>query len=230
MSASSGAELDTVVKAEVAMIPPMTMPTPSRALSSGIPAASSEPNVMNSTTPANTTPNTSVMVIGTEVSWKTCPPNSTCTPAASPMAAVALRSAMVLSVTSVEGPSNWILMIAIDLSSLIALPAYWSNGPTTESTPGTFSIALTSLSIVAFSSSTDAPSGATTTPVALAPATEGNTASSRSSAACDSVPGIANESCVCPPRAMPPPSVAMRSRTQTPITRHEWRNEKRPRR
>ena len=37
-------------------MPPNAMPTPTRAVSSGIPAASSEPNVMMSTTPAKSTP------------------------------------------------------------------------------------------------------------------------------------------------------------------------------
>ena len=68
MSASSGAELDTVVKAERVVIAPMTIPTPKRADNSGIPAASSEPNVMTSTTPAKMTPNNSVIVSPTVLS------------------------------------------------------------------------------------------------------------------------------------------------------------------
>ena len=71
MRASSGAELDTVVNAERVMIAPMTMPTPSSAESRGMPAASSDPKVITSTTPAKMTPKTSVMVMATLVSWKT---------------------------------------------------------------------------------------------------------------------------------------------------------------
>ena len=43
-------------------MPPKVATTPRIAVSSGIPAASSEPNVMSSTTPANSTPNASVIV------------------------------------------------------------------------------------------------------------------------------------------------------------------------
>ncbi len=179
MSASSGAELETVVNAESIMIAPITIPTPSRALISGIPAASSEPKVMTSTTPAKTTPNTSVTVMPTLLSWKTCPPNSTLSPSSSPTAAVAFRSASVASVTSADTPTSCTRMIAISPSLLIAFPAYSLNGLSAESTPSTSPIAATSLSISASSSSMDDPAGATTTAVALAPATEGNTASSR---------------------------------------------------
>ena len=136
-----------------------------------------------------------------------------------PTSAVALRSAIVASVMSVDGPSNCTRMMAIVPSSEMALPAYWSNGLIAESMPGTFSMAVTSSSMVAFSEPMDAPAGATTTAVADAPATDGNTASSRSSACCDSVPGMANDSCVLPPRPMPAPSTAMSTSTHTPITR-----------
>jgi hypothetical protein len=68
MSASRGAELETVVKAESVMIAPITIPTPISALMSGMPAASSEPKVMNNTTPAKSTPNTSVTVMPTVLS------------------------------------------------------------------------------------------------------------------------------------------------------------------
>ena len=170
------------------------MPTPITALIRGIPAASSEPKVMNSTTPAKSTPKTSVTVIPTVLSANTWPPNSTCNPASSPTDAVVLSSSMVAWVTSADEPTSCTRMIAIPPSALTAFPAYSLKGLSAESTPGTSEIAVTIFSMVAFSSAMDDPSGATTTAVALAPATEGNTASSRSRASCDSVPGITNDS------------------------------------
>jgi hypothetical protein len=146
------------------------------------------------------------------------------------MVAVSCSRVRVASVTSVDAPSNCTLMIAIDSSSLTALPAYSLNGLTTESMPSTPSIAVTIRSMVASLSAsvTDAPEGASTTTCALAPATEGNTASSRSRAFCDSVPGMLNDSLVCPPSAMLPPSIPTSTSTQTPIVRHACRYEKRP--
>jgi hypothetical protein len=147
-----------------------------------------------------------------------------------PTLAVDFRSAMVASVTSTDEPTSCTRMMAISPSSLIALPAYSLKGLSAESTPSTCEMAVTSFSIVAFSSVMDDPAGATTTAVALAPATDGNTAVSRSSASCDSVPGMTNDSWVCPPRAMPPPSAPTMSSSHTPMTRHGRRYAKRPKR
>ena len=74
ISASSGVELPMMMNFADARTPPIVTPMPTRAVRSGIPAASSEPNAMKSTTPANTTPRPSVGEMLTELSWKTDPP------------------------------------------------------------------------------------------------------------------------------------------------------------
>ncbi len=149
MRASSGAELDTVVKAEMAVMPPMTMPTPMRALSSGIPAATSEPKVTSSTTAAKRSPKISVMVMPKVLLENTWPPKATVIPARSPIGAVALSCAIVDGVTLALAPVNWIWVRAICSSPLIELPAYGEKGVTTESTPGIFPIAASIFSIAA---------------------------------------------------------------------------------
>ena len=80
-------------------MPAIPVPTPISAVSSGIPAATSEPNVMISTTAATATPRPSVApVSGTPCTAS--PPNSTVNPAAraaSAGACSAWRSASVSS-------------------------------------------------------------------------------------------------------------------------------------
>ena len=68
ITASRGAELEIVMNAEAPEIPATTMPTPMRALIRGMPAARRDPNVITSTKPAKTTPNTSVTVRDAELS------------------------------------------------------------------------------------------------------------------------------------------------------------------
>ena len=53
---------------------------------------------------------------------------------------------------------------------------------------------------------------------ALAPAVCGNTAARRSIASCDSVPGIANESCMVPPSASPPTTAPIAITNQATMT------------
>ncbi len=149
MRASSGAELDTSVKADSPVMPPVTIPTPMIALSRGMPAAMSDPKVMSSTTPAKMTPNTSVMVMPKLLSENTWPPKATVIPAFSPIFAVALRASSCAVVTF-EAPSvNWICDRAYCLSALIEFPAYCEYGVTTESMPGSFAIAASIFSIAA---------------------------------------------------------------------------------
>ena len=69
------------------------------ALISGMPAASSEPNVTISTTAANARPNTSVTDGPNAVFWNTCPVKATCMPAASPMEAVRCSASSVAAFT-----------------------------------------------------------------------------------------------------------------------------------
>ncbi len=126
--------LDTVVKAAVTMIAPEESPTPRMAESSGIPAASSDPNVTKRTTPAKSTPTASVQVSPNDTSWNTEPPNTTRMPAASAGAASACRSSRVCGVTSVLGPSNCTCVYAMVRSSEIALVAYSEYGSTTAAT------------------------------------------------------------------------------------------------
>ncbi len=120
-----------------------------RALSSGMPAATSEPKVTSNTTAAKRSPKTSVMVMPKVLSENTCPPKATVIPACSPMDAVSLSCVIVAAVTSVEAPVNWIWVRAIRSSVVIELPAYSENGLTTESTPPIFPIAASIFSIAA---------------------------------------------------------------------------------
>ncbi len=222
MSASRGAELDTGVTAVSAMIAPITMATPTSAETSGMPAARSEPKVMTSTTPAKSTPSTSMGVMPTVVSWNTCPANSTRESRPSPLA---VRAASDSSVMSVAAPSSCTCTIATVPSSLTWSPANSSKGP---STFVTWSTSLTrsmsrSISSRTAGSSTLSPSGATTTACALAPETSGNSASRVSRASCDSVPGIVKVSSNWPPRASPPPSTPATTSAQAVMTIHARR-------
>ncbi len=87
-------------------MPPNAAPTPMSAVSRGRPAESSDPNVISSTTPAKSTPKTSVIVSPKSVSWNTSPPNATTSPASRPVSPVAVTASIEASVTSVVGLSN----------------------------------------------------------------------------------------------------------------------------
>ena len=91
-----GAVSDRSITPESAVRPAMPMPTPSAAVSSGMPAASSDASVIASTR------NATIMPIDSEPWWASSaampPENSTCRPAFSP---VAPRSASC-SLASVE--------------------------------------------------------------------------------------------------------------------------------
>ncbi len=88
----------TVARAVISDTP---MPTPMSAVSSGSPAAISEPKVMTSTTAAMATPMTSVAPVS-GITWSASPPISTVSPslwAASPTCSSESR---VPSVSSIE--------------------------------------------------------------------------------------------------------------------------------
>ncbi len=230
MTASIGAVFETGANAATTEMPPNAAPTPTSAVRSGMPAESSDPNVITSTTPANITPSNSVVVRPKSVSWNTSPPNATTRPASRAVSPVAVTSSIEASVTSLVGPSNCTWMYAVRASSDTWLPAYWSNGPSTLATPSTPS-SSPSIAVIAErygSPSTDSPSGASTTAFTDAPAVCGNTAASLSMAAWDSVPGIVYDSSSWPPRPMPAPRRAVSATAHAAMTSHARRKANRP--
>ncbi len=104
---------------------------------------------------------------------------------------VSFSRCFVAAVTLESAARNCTATIAARWFDESALVEYLLKGLAALSTPGTFVMAVTIRPIAAFSagSSTRCPAGATSTACALPPAACGKTASRRSSAACDSVPG-----------------------------------------
>ena len=86
--------------------------TPTTALISGMPAASSDPNVTIRTIAAKASPNTSVIDGPKEASWKTCPVKATCRCAFSPMEAVFCSASSVADFTPASVEENWTETIA----------------------------------------------------------------------------------------------------------------------
>ena len=99
ISASTGVFEFSSSEPDASMIPAIPMPTPISAVSSGIPAASSEPNVMISTTAATATPRPSVAPVA-GAPCTASPPYSTSNPAWRPGAAVSFNAWWSASVSS----------------------------------------------------------------------------------------------------------------------------------
>lgn len=100
MSPRVGATLENWTTEVSAYTPAIAVPTPSRAVTSGRPAASSDPKVTASTSTATRTPTASVADCSTGT-WNASPPISTCRPAASATSVDALRASRSASVRSV---------------------------------------------------------------------------------------------------------------------------------
>ncbi len=82
------------------VIPAMPMPTPTIAVSSGIPAAMSEPKVITSTTRATTTPIASADPPGGPASDRASPPMAVVIPAASAVVLTLVRASVSAVVSS----------------------------------------------------------------------------------------------------------------------------------
>ena len=120
MSASMGVAVEIVVKAAAASTAPIEPPRATSAVSSGSPAASSEPKVTMSTRAAKSTPKPSMIVMPNSTCWNTCPPYSTLRPAPSRVDAVSRTPSSICSVTSSLGTSNCTCTIAVLPFSLTA--------------------------------------------------------------------------------------------------------------
>lgn len=177
-----------------AVIDETPMPTPISAVSSGSPAAMSEPKVMTSTTAASAIPMTSVAPVS-GITWSASPPISTVIPlfcAASPESS---RESRVASVSSIELTLYVTEMYAVEPSLETALPAYGSTTEAIWSEPDFSSAVILLTSALLAGSDIFWPSGALKTMRAVAPSAleAGNRCSSRSKAFCASVPGIEKE-------------------------------------
>ncbi len=108
----------------------MVMPTPSTAVSSGIPAARSEPRVITRTTSAISTPMPSARLSPGRESLYASPPTDACPPGISAWssAVCSARASKVASVMLPDSASNRSEMIAARLSSEITPRAYSSKG------------------------------------------------------------------------------------------------------
>ncbi|CAM5553187.1 hypothetical protein SGLAM104S_03166 [Streptomyces glaucescens] len=97
ISARLSAVEDTVTAEETASSPTSPVPIPTNAVSSGIPAASSEPKVRASTASATTTPSSSrTLGVRTPLPYA-CPPTDTVRPASSAVLAVSSSASRVPS-------------------------------------------------------------------------------------------------------------------------------------
>ncbi|CAM5394778.1 hypothetical protein SCYAM73S_04352 [Streptomyces cyaneofuscatus] len=177
-----------------AVISETPMPTPIRAVSSGSPAAISEPKVMTRTTPAMATPMISAAPV-CGMTWSASPPISTFMPLFCASLPASFSESVVVSVSSMELTLYATEMYAVEPSWLTA---WASNGSATEaiwSEPDCSSLTMPVISLLLAESVTFSPSGALKTTRAVAPSAlePGKRCSSRSKARCASVPGMEKE-------------------------------------
>src|SRR5918992_3842948 len=193
ISATVGTVESMSTKPVTAVIPMTPPATPISAVNSGSPAATSEPNVIASTSAATAKPRISPIPPTSGSEAAASPPNSTCTPDACAVSAAAWTAS-----TDPSGMSSAAFAHVTWASA--TRPSSDSRGSSTASTPGAFAAPATaSATAVARSPAiSGSPSGAANTIRPDAPLAPGSRSSSRSTASCDSVPGIVAESVVDP--------------------------------
>lgn len=172
------------------------MPTPMSAVSSGSPAATSEPKVTTRTRPAMTTPTISPAPVS-GIAWSASPPISTVSPADLAASPLFLSASRVSSVNCIALAlyDTWTYAIGPwpFLETALAL-----NGSVTLSTWSEpafrFAMVFSTASLLGLSA-IFWPAGALKTMRAVAPSAVafGKRSLSRSKARCASVPGIENE-------------------------------------
>src|SRR6476469_3714076 len=146
-----------------AMIAHVLTPTPSTAVSSGSPAATTDPNVTSSTSAASTTPTTSLTPPTRGLPARTGPPTSTVSPRTR---ATASRSRFFVSSVRSLGVAVYVTVAyAVDPSRLTVCA--W-KGPTAVATWAPRDTTATSASTAARWSVTVSPAGATNTTLAMA--------------------------------------------------------------
>ncbi len=158
----------------------------------------------------------------------TVPPSSTWR-SVSPTASRTSSSSCSTTASSISaaGCSNCTSTKPIVPSSLIPppLPAYGSPTPVT---PGTSSAAALAAAMSALAdASARVPSSVAKTIWAESPARSGNFSCSRSTALCDSDPGIANSFTRAPPNVLAASTMATRAVAQMPIVRRGWKAQAR---
>ena len=131
ISARIGAVVDICTKPDTMRMPAMPTPTPIRAVSSGSPAATTDPNVMSSTISAMTTPSPSVEPTD-GICLTAAPDRSTVIPSTEYVVASRASSFWVSTGTSVTCPRNMICAIATLPSGEIAFAVVGSTTVTTE--------------------------------------------------------------------------------------------------
>jgi hypothetical protein len=150
MSASRGVVEETDAKAVAAKIAAIETPTPSTAVSSGMPATTNERNVTISTSSAITRPMPSVIEIAGIDIEKRSPPITACAPWGSSFSRslTAVRSvSLVAAETSEAWPSNCSRTIAAEWSSETMPVTCSSYGLVAARTPWTFPRSVTVRSI-----------------------------------------------------------------------------------
>ena len=211
ISATVGTAESMSTKPVAAVIPMIPITTPISAVSSGSPAAASDPNVIRSTSPATARPMISPTPPIEASDTTASPPNSTCRPASRAVSAAAW--------TASAEPSGSASACAVQFTCASATrPSSDVSGSLTEATPGAFAAAAVASATAAARapSVSRSPSGAANTIRPDAPLASGSRCSSRSIARWDSVPGMVAASVVGPLSAeaaanMPPSSTSQRA-------------------
>ncbi len=237
MSPSMGVVEVIFATAVAANRPAMDSPTPTTAVSSGIPAATKEPSVTTSTTRATSSPTASMSERAGKEIENSSPPRATCEPAgrAAPSSSETARMVSFTSAGVVEDwPSSctWTSAARPSSDSAVAeamVPSI-SNGVETATTESMSSSCPTAVSTPATIAGSDAsrPSGATTTMRAEVPETWGKVAERRSRASWDSVPGMRTELSKPVPKASAAPPAAASMSTQATTTVQPRRAHQRP--
>jgi hypothetical protein len=133
ISASVGADDDSVIAPEMASTPPRPTPMPTSAVSRFMPAASREPKLTTRTRTATPTPMNSVAPTRTPVLPKALPPTATSSPASSARVATASSAPRLPSSRSSRGTVYETFASAARPSGLTARV---TNGSATAATWG----------------------------------------------------------------------------------------------
>jgi hypothetical protein len=200
ISASEGVEVFTSANAATASTPVIATPTPRMAVTIGIPAASSEPNVIARTISATSTPIASVALTWTVVWVSAWPPTCTARSDSPGGCAAFFRSSTVEGSSRSSGTSSctW-ARASRPLSLTESRRCSFENGSVTISTWSTFFTFASTSSTWPSYDVIRSPCGATKRTCPDVPASSGKRCSRVSRPSCDSVPGMVMLSCSCPP-------------------------------
>ena len=226
--ARTGAVALSSTKPVSVVMPAIPTPTPTNAVSSGRPAAMTEPNITTRMTAAAATPKSSPAPPDS-CSVAATPENSTCSPASRPGSAASKRVSRLASSTS-SGFNAYVTVDRAIRSSAETPPVV--NGSVTDATSGSSATRSSTSATAAFrcAVSSRSPGGAASTTFALACSSPacGKRSASTSRASWDSVPGIENSSEYGPDRVPAATPMPIRTASHRAATTRRRRYDSRP--